>query len=219
MILALYSDDLDSYYTFDFISESNETLDIISGTKKLTLGAANVTHTYGVINNAVCFRNMQPIDISLDKVFCEDDENCFVMMWLNYYCEGGKENTIISSQRFIMQCSELLPENVSNSVIDVISKSKRWIVEIPGGLWHHFAFKTTSGGNGDIYVNGRLIDPISKDPADTELSDSNFEIGGMVELCLDEVLVTTVVRNIDIEEVFSVYANGKNYKFLNIRFS
>ena len=204
----------ETYLSMDIIVNGNETCDIANGNKNITFDRMKDAHTYGVINNALCFYNLTiPIDI-LNSPFQCSKESVF-SLWLKHYCEYGEDKRIFTTSHFTLQCSStFIDENSTKAVVDIVSVKCKYSFQVSGGFWYFLAINFKQFEDWDIYVNGNKADYLKKCEYIT-LPDTAFEVHNSSELCIDEIMFQKQSKTEkEIKELYNFYISGEYDQFL-----
>ena len=171
----------------DIIVNSNETLDLKYGDMKIVFSRMTDVHNYGVVNNALCFKNLEhPVNILNNPFLCSSE--CVLSLWLKHFCEHGEEKKLFSTNNFVLQCSStVINGNSTKAVVDILSERCKYSFEVFGGLWYFLAVTFRKFEKWDIYVNGNKADYL-EDCEYIILPDTPFEVQNSLELCIDEIM-------------------------------
>ena len=204
----------ETYLSMDIIVNGNETCDIANGNKNITFDRMKDAHTYGVINNALCFYNLTiPIDILNSPFQCSKE--CVFSLWLKHYCEYGEDKRIFTTSHFTLQCSStFIDENSTKAVVDIVSVKCKYSFQVSGGFWYFLAINFKQFEDWDIYVNGNKADYLKKCEYIT-LPDTAFEVHNSSELCIDEIMFQKQSKTEkEIKELYNFYISGEYDQFL-----
>ena len=197
------------YIPMDIIVNSNETLDLKYGGMKVVFSRMIDVHNYGVVNNALCFKNLEkPVNILNNPFLCRSE--CVLSLWLKHFCEHGEEKKLFSTNNFILQCSSIvINENSTNAVVDILSERCKYSFEVFGGFWYFLAVTFRKFEKWDIYINGNKTEYLEECEYIT-LPDTPFEIQNSLELCIDEIMFEEQLRTEeDIKDLYNFYMYGK----------
>ena len=193
----------------DVIVNSNETYDIVDGSRKIVFHGMADIHNYGVINNALCFNNFSnAIDVLNTPFFCTSD--CVLSIWLKHYCKHGEEKKLFSTKNFILQCSStVINENSTKAVADIVSERCKYSFEVFGGFWYFLAVTFKKFEKWDIYVKGYKTGYIEECEYLT-LPDTAFQVQNSSELCIDEIMFQKE-RKLEehIKDLYNFYISGE----------
>lgn len=201
------------YLTMDSII-SDSVIDSVTLKQIFKYNSTIMSQNHSVTNKAVCFNNTEDFPFNQDTFQC--DGECSIILWLRHFCEPGIKKSILLTPVVTLQCSELLPLNLTFGSIEILTENCAMKVDVPIGFWYQLSMTVSNGDLVQIQINSDLLKKDCSVPS-INTNPMQFGVGSGSELCIDEFMA--IERSIEpsqLTELYNIYLSGMNLEYLSV---